>query len=105
MAEPSVSRRPARQGLYGGLVSSRRPGAVESESAKATKKSLKPRTVLDDAIELVKARKGRLALGLLLMTINRVAGLVLPGTTKYLLDDVIGKSNLRMLTLIVFAAG
>ena len=105
MAEPSVSRRPARQGLYGGLVSSRRPGAVESEAAKPTKKSLKPRTVLDDAIELVKARKGRLALGLLLMTINRIAGLVLPGTTKYLLDDVIGKGNLRMLTLIVFAAG
>ncbi|HEY9421483.1 MAG TPA: ABC transporter ATP-binding protein, partial [Thermoanaerobaculia bacterium] len=105
MAEPSVSRRPARQGLYGGLVSSRHPGAAESESAKTTKKSLKARTVLDDALELVKARKGRLALGLLLMTINRIAGLVLPGTTKYLLDEVIGKGNLRMLTLIVFAAG
>ncbi|HSG38715.1 MAG TPA: ABC transporter ATP-binding protein, partial [Thermoanaerobaculia bacterium] len=78
---------------------------MESEAAKPTKKSLKPRTVLDDAIELVKARKGRLALGLLLMTINRIAGLVLPGTTKYLLDEVIGKGNLRMLTLIVFAAG
>ncbi len=105
MAETSAPRRPARQGLYGGLVSSRHPGAAESESAKTTKKPLKPRTILDDAIELVKARKGRLALGLLLMTINRLAGLVLPGTTKYLLDEVIGKGNRPMLTLIVFAAG
>ncbi|HEV2844640.1 MAG TPA: ABC transporter transmembrane domain-containing protein, partial [Thermoanaerobaculia bacterium] len=107
MSEISAApRRPARQGLYGGLVSSRHPGAAESDSSKdSSKKSLKGRTVLGDAFELVKARKGRLALGLFLMTINRVAGLVLPGTTKFLLDEVIGKGNREMLTLLVFAAG
>ena len=105
MAEPTVSRRPARQGLYGGLVSSRHPGAAESESKSSTKKPLKARVVLDDAVELVRARKGRLALGLFLMAINRLAGLILPGTTKFLLDEVIGKGNRQMLTLLVFAAG
>ncbi|HEX6898952.1 MAG TPA: ABC transporter ATP-binding protein [Thermoanaerobaculia bacterium] len=107
MAEISAPRRPARQGLYGGLVSSRHPGAAESESSESSSKksSLKGRTVLQDAIDLVKARKGRLALGLLLMTISRIAGLVLPGTTKFLLDEVIGKGNREMLTLLVFAAG
>ncbi len=39
------------------------------------------------------------------MAINRAAGLVLPGTTKFLLDEVIGKGNRGMLSLLVMAAG
>jgi subfamily B ATP-binding cassette protein MsbA len=63
------------------------------------------RAVLDDAVELVRARKGRLAIGLVLMLINRLSGLVLPGTTKFLLDGVIGKHNRAMLLPLVLAAG
>ena len=87
---PIPTRRPARQGLFGGLVSSKQPRAA-TPPAEANKKktTLKPRTVLNDAVELIKARKGRLLLGFLLMAVNRVAGLILPGTTKYLLDNVI----------------
>ncbi|HEV7787115.1 MAG TPA: ABC transporter ATP-binding protein, partial [Thermoanaerobaculia bacterium] len=98
-----VPRRPARQGLFGGQVSSRRRPVEPQEARRKT--PLKPRTVLNDAIDLVKARKGRLALGLLLMGVNRAAGLVLPGATKYLLDDVIGKGNRGLLPLLVMAAG
>ena len=92
MTEPTATRprRPARQGLYGGLVSSRQTTPPAEPSGSDKKKPLKPRTVLNDATDLVRARKGRLLLGLLLMTINRVSGLVLPWTTKSLLDDVIG---------------
>ena len=36
-------------------------------------------------------RRALLSLGLGLMVINRVSGLVLPASTKYLVDDVIGK--------------
>ena len=61
--------------------------------------------ILDDAWALVKARKGRLAFGLFLMLINRLSGLVLPGTTKFLLDEVIGKHNRAMLKYLVLAAG
>ncbi|HSS50836.1 MAG TPA: ABC transporter ATP-binding protein [Thermoanaerobaculia bacterium] len=105
MTETSVvvPRRPARQGLFGGQVSSRRRPVDEPEEKRRT--PLKPRTVLNDAIDLVKARKGRLALGLLLMAVNRAAGLVLPGTTKFLLDEVIGKGNRGLLSLLVLAAG
>ncbi|HEV7504252.1 MAG TPA: ABC transporter ATP-binding protein [Thermoanaerobaculia bacterium] len=105
MTETSVvvPRRPARQGLFGGQVSSRQRRLEEPDEKPKT--PLKPRTILNDAIDLVKARKGRLALGLLLMAINRAAGLVLPGTTKYLLDDVIGKGNRGMLSLLVMVAG
>jgi subfamily B ATP-binding cassette protein MsbA len=61
--------------------------------------------VLRDALELVSARKGRLAAGLLLLLINRICGLVLPGTTKWLLDDVIGKGRRELLAPLLLAAG
>ena len=104
---PQTSDRRGRTGLFGGQVSSkprafREPGDVPGGPPK---KPLGWRVVLADAAELVQARKGRLALGLLLMTISRLCGLVLPGTTKYLLDEVIGKGNRAMLTQLVFAAG
>jgi subfamily B ATP-binding cassette protein MsbA len=62
------------------------------------------RVVLNDALDLVKARKGRLAFGLVLMAFNRLSGLIMPGTTKYLLDDVIGKGNRALLWQLVLAA-
>src|SRR3954470_12060713 len=58
-----------------------------------------------EARALVIAHKGRLALGLLLMIVNRVAGLVLPATSKYLIDDVIGKRHAQMLVPLALAAG
>ncbi len=52
---------------------------------------------------LIQPRRGILVLGFILMAINRVAGLVLPGSTKYLVDDVIGKRNTHLLLPIVGA--
>ena len=46
-------------------------------------------------------RKGLLILGLGLMAINRVAGLVLPASTKWLIDDVIGKRHVQLLAPLV----
>lgn len=47
---------------------------------------------------LIRPRRGLLALGFLLMVINRISGLVLPASTKILVDDVIGKhrADLRL---------
>src|SRR5205823_7037196 len=48
-----------------------------------------------------------LAFGFVLMVINKVAGLVLPGSTKFLVDNVIGKHQpgvLGPLVLAVFGA-
>jgi ABC-type multidrug transport system fused ATPase/permease subunit len=53
--------------------------------------------------ELIKPRRGVLALGLVLMAVNRVSGLILPASTKYLVDDVIGKHRIALLTPIVLA--
>jgi ABC-type multidrug transport system fused ATPase/permease subunit len=52
---------------------------------------------------LIKPRRGILAAGLILMAVNRVSGLILPASTKYLVDDVIGKHHIRLLTPIVLA--
>jgi ABC-type multidrug transport system fused ATPase/permease subunit len=58
---------------------------------------------LPDVWGLMKPRGGLLALGFMLMAINRVAGLVLPASTKYLIDNVIGKKQIQLLTPIVLA--
>jgi subfamily B ATP-binding cassette protein MsbA len=57
----------------------------------------KLRAILPDIWELVKPRRWQLALGLLLIAVSRAAGLVLPASTKYLVDDVIGKRRLELL--------
>ncbi|MET0556407.1 MAG: ABC transporter ATP-binding protein [Vicinamibacteria bacterium] len=44
-----------------------------------------------------------LALGLVLIAVSRVAGLVLPTSTKYLIDDVIGRSRADLLLPLVLA--
>jgi subfamily B ATP-binding cassette protein MsbA len=50
---------------------------------------------------LIEPRRAMLALGFLLMAVNRVTGLVLPASTKWLIDDVIGKRQVEMLLPLV----
>src|SRR5262252_8897579 len=57
--------------------------------------------------ELMRPRKQLLAVGFLLMAINRVSGLVLPYSTRFLIDTVIAKHHperLRPLALLVLCA-
>ena len=49
--------------------------------------------VMPEIWKLVRPRRWLLALGFLLMVINRVAGLVLPFSTKFLVDKVLPKSG------------
>src|SRR5262245_658771 len=42
-------------------------------------------------------------IGLVLIVISRLAGLVLPAASKYLMDDVIGKGDLQMLKMLLLA--
>ena len=57
-----------------------------------------------EAKALIWARRGRIGIGLLLMLFSRVAGLVLPASSKYLIDDVIGKGRHDLLPLLAGAA-
>jgi ABC-type multidrug transport system fused ATPase/permease subunit len=58
---------------------------------------------LPEIWELIRPRKGLMGLGLVLMAINRVAGLVLPASTKFLVDDVILKKHTWRLHQILIA--
>ena len=61
------------------------------------------RAVLPDVWELVRLRRRLLAVGFILMVINRVSGLVLPASTKFLIDDVIGKRQSELLLPLIGA--
>ena len=78
--------------------------AVTDASAKPAKAKRKiDWKALPEIWALIHPRRGLLLLGFVLMAINRVAGLVLPGSTKYLVDDVIGKRHVQLLVPIVLA--
>jgi len=62
---------------------------------------LKLRAVLPMVWELVGPRRGLLAVGFVLMVVNRVASLVLPYSTRYLIDSVILKRNVQLLKPLV----
>jgi len=53
--------------------------------------------------ELVRPRRGLLALGFLLMLMNRVAALVLPYSTRYVIDSVIIQRHAQLLKPLVLA--
>ncbi|PYQ27080.1 MAG: ABC transporter permease [Acidobacteria bacterium] len=71
---------------------------------KAKKKKLKLDEVWREARDLVWERRGRLGIGLALMLVSRISGLVLPATSKYLIDEVIGKGRRELLPLLALAA-
>jgi len=75
-------------------------------TAEAVPKPAKKRikwSSLPEIWALLHPRRGMLLLGLVLVTINRVAGLVLPGSSKYLFDNVIDKHQVNLLLPIVLA--
>ena len=84
----------------------RSPSAKHSREKADTpkrKQSERIREIWPDLREMILPRRKLLALGLGLMIINRVSGLVLPYSTKFLIDDVIGKHRADMLTPLVLA--
>ncbi len=60
-------------------------------------------SIASDIWALVRPRRWQLALGLVLIGINRAAGLVLPASTKYLIDDVMLKRHAALLVPLVAA--
>src|SRR5262249_50349687 len=51
------------------------------------------RLILGDAWELIWRSRGRLLLGIPLLLVNRLTNIVLPGLTKFLIDDVFVKGH------------
>lgn len=86
--------------------SKKRLSSVESDPKK-TAKTQRLKAVLPEVWKLMRPRRWLLVLGFVLMVINRVAALVLPYSTKFLIDTVINKHHmeqLRPLVLVVLSA-
>jgi subfamily B ATP-binding cassette protein MsbA len=69
------------------------------------KKGVSASAAWREARALLWAHRRRLITGLILMLVSRLAGLVLPASSKYLIDDVVGKNRTDLLPLIALAAG
>ena len=54
---------------------------------------------------IILPRKKLLLLGLVLIIINRLSGLVLPGSSKFLIDKVIAEKDLQMLKWLLIVVG
>jgi ABC-type multidrug transport system fused ATPase/permease subunit len=84
------------------LPQSKREGRIMAEQKK---KKIRWSTAWSDARELVWTHRRRLAIGAVLMIINQAMGLVLPASTKFLIDQVIGQRRTQLLWQIALAAG
>ncbi len=73
--------------------------------AEEKKRRLNWSSAWQEARQLVWRHRSYLAVGLAVMLVNRLAGLVLPATSKFLIDDVIGKHQGRLLVPLALAAG
>ena len=71
---------------------------------KKKKKKIDYRSAWAEARHLLRGHRRALTIGFVLMVINRLAGFVLPSTTKFLIDDVIGKSKSELLFPLAGAA-
>lgn len=73
--------------------------------AEQKQKKIRWSSAWSDARALVWTHRQRLALGAVLMIVNQAMGLVLPASTKYLIDEVIVKEQTHLLWIIAVAAG
>src|SRR5438270_3226835 len=103
--EPLTKAAAARNGGAAASPAAGLSGAKEQADAAKKKPKLKLKQVLPHVWALIKPRRALLGFGLVLMAVNRVSGLVLPWSTKSLIDDVINKhQSQKLLPLIAGVA-
>ncbi len=95
------------QGFSTGMPAGERAvrGGARAKSDDLSHKRPKPKfsKVWPQVLELMRPRRGVLAFSFLLMIVNRVAGLVLPISSRYLIDGVMHNGNMSLLPKIIAA--
>jgi ABC-type multidrug transport system fused ATPase/permease subunit len=99
---PSANRAEGRS-RFGGPATSSGPGPVTTPAG--AKKAKLTQGAWEEARALIWTHRRRLMLGLAVMVVNRVAGFVLPFTTKYFMDDVVGQGQWDLLPTLAMVAG
>ncbi|MCY3757717.1 MAG: ABC transporter ATP-binding protein, partial [Acidobacteria bacterium] len=56
-------------------------------------------------LHIIWPRRKLVIFGVILIIVNRFSRLVLPGSTKYLMDDVIGKGDTDLLQILLLSVG
>src|SRR5688572_28273556 len=85
-------------GRSAGVAPAAGPGA-------AAKKKIDTAAAWREFRELLWVHRRRLAIGLSLMMISRLAGIVLPALSKFVIDEVIGNKRVELLLPIALVAG
>ena len=104
--QPSHSRDTIHYDESGMLPHAERSGRGSAEPRRypgTSKESRSLKAVWPEVRALIASRKRLLALGFALIAINRAAGLVLPTSTKYLIDDIIGADQFDLLGPLILA--
>ncbi len=88
------------------MSSPAQPTTGAAASAKpAPKKKYDTKRAWAEARALIWTHRRSVGIGLLLMLVSRAAGLVLPASSKWLIDDVLGKQRFELLVPLAIAAG
>src|SRR5579864_7591013 len=77
--------------------------SLPSKAAKKPFKIQRLKAVWPEVWKLMRPRRGLLALGFVLMVINKFAGFVLPYSSRFLIDNVVGKQQTGLLRPLVLA--
>lgn len=80
-----------------------RPENLRMANATKPSKVVRFRTLLPDLLAIVAPLRGQLVLSMTLIIISRCASLVLPASTRYLIDDILGKGRHELLGPLVLA--
>ena len=78
---------------------------MSAPATKAVKKKTDYKAAIAETKKLMWQHRRSLGIGFALMLVNRFAGLVLPGSVKFIIDEVLTKGRLELLTPIAIAAG
>lgn len=95
-AAASAGPQPATKDPARGTPAPGRPAAKKKVSLSSVRNAFRT---------IVWPRRRLVLLGLFLVAINRLSGLVLPGSTKYLIDNVIVEGDRGLLRLLLIAVG
>src|SRR3984893_15855613 len=93
----------AESNAWSGASHTIRQIVVNPQSSPKKRSSERLRELWPDIRDMLRPRRRLLAIGFLLMVIGRVCSLVLPASTKYLIDNVIGMKQLNLLAPLVLA--
>jgi len=102
MAKPWQGANPmGREDRVGRKARERAAAPAETPAKPKGSRVERLRVLWPELRDLMYPRRSLLLLGLALIAVNRVAGLVLPACTKYVIDDVVGKRRVDLLLPIL----